>query len=171
MYRIVKNSSRTKNRENMSGSYRFLISQQLRALLLILFIGGASLAMAQADFRSDSSSVVDKLFVQQACWNNGDIDCFMETYWKSDSLKFIGKDGITYGWQATIDRYKSKYPDQSYMGTLSFNVLALEYLGSNTLMLVGKWDLKRTMGDVGGHFTLIWKRISGEWVIIADHTS
>jgi len=155
----------------MSGSYRFLISQQLRALLLILFIGGASLAMAQADFRSDSSSVVDKLFVQQACWNNGDIDCFMETYWKSDSLKFIGKDGITYGWQATIDRYKSKYPDQSYMGTLSFNVLALEYLGSNTLMLVGKWDLKRTMGDVGGHFTLIWKRISGEWVIIADHTS
>lgn len=155
----------------MSGSYRFLISQQLRAILLILFIGLASLAIAQTEFQVDSSSVVAKLFAQQACWNNGDIDCFMEAYWKSDSLKFIGKDGITYGWEATIDRYKSKYPDQSYMGSLSFNVLELEYLEANTLMLVGKWDLKRTMGDVGGHFTLIWKRISGEWVIVADHTS
>jgi hypothetical protein len=86
-------------------------------------------------------------------------------------LKFIGKDGITYGWQATLDRYKSKYPDQSYMGTLSFSVLELEYLGINTIMLVGKWDLKRAKGDVGGHFTLIWKLIRGEWIIIADHTS
>jgi hypothetical protein len=162
---------RTKNRENMWGCNRFLICQQVSAILVISCVGLSSITRAQSDLQSDSSAVVAKLFDQQACWNNGDIDCFMEAYWKSDSLKFIGKDGITYGWQATIDRYKSKYPDQSFMGSLSFNVLALEYLGSNTLMLVGKWDLKRTMGDVGGHFTLIWKRISGEWVIIADHTS
>ncbi|MBL4578307.1 MAG: nuclear transport factor 2 family protein, partial [Flavobacteriales bacterium] len=105
------------------------------------------------------------------CWNNGDLECFMETYWKSDSLKFIGKDGITYGWDATISRYKQKYPDKSHMGVLSFDVLEFEYLGRETIMLVGKWGLKRAMGDVGGHFTLIWRKMEGEWVIITDHTS
>jgi len=145
--------------------------EQMRTILLILCIGLTSITMAQSDFQSDSSKIVTKLFAQQACWNKGDIDCFMQTYWRSDSLKFIGKDGITYGWQATIDRYRKKYPDQSHMGALSFNVLEMEYLGPNTIMLVGKWDLIRAMGDIGGHFTLIWKRIADEWMIIVDHTS
>lgn len=124
-----------------------------------------------SNFVGDSTLIVEKLYTQQACWNNGDIDCFMQTYWKSDSLKFIGKDGITFGWQATIERYKHRYPDKSYMGVLSFEVLEMEYLSENSLMLVGKWGLKRDMGDVGGHFTLIWKRINGTWLIVTDHTS
>jgi len=39
-------------------------------------------------------------------WNNGNIAAFMETYWKSDSLMFVGKSGVTYGWQKTMDNYK-----------------------------------------------------------------
>ena len=95
----------------------------------------------------------------------------MNTYWKSDSLKFIGKDGITYGWQATIDRYKNKYPNKAHMGLLNFEVLVMEYLGDSSMMVVGKWGLKREMGDVGGHFTLIWKKIGSRWLIVTDHTS
>jgi len=57
------------------------------------------------------------------------------------------------------------------LGTLSFEVLEMESLGPNMMMLVGSWGLKREMGDVGGHFTLIWKRMSGAWVIVTDHTS
>ena len=128
-------------------------------------------SFAQSDFRSDSINIGAKLFDQQICWNNGDIDCFMNTYWKSDSLKFIGKDGITYGWQATIDRYKKKYPNKAHMGLLNFEVLVMEYLGDSSMMVVGKWGLKREMGDVGGHFTLIWKKIGSRWLIVTDHTS
>ena len=119
--------------------------EQIRTILLVLCMGLASVTSVQADFQSDSVKIVTKLFAQQVCWNRGDIDCFMQTYWRSDSLKFIGKDGITYGWQATIDRYRKKYPDQSRMGALSFQVLEIEYLGPNTIMLVGKWELKRAM--------------------------
>ena len=160
-----------KNTENYWGNRMNLKPARIQTILFVLCMGLTSITLAQSDFRSDSSKIVTKLFAQQVCWNKGDIDCFMQTYWRSDSLKFIGKDGITYGWQATIDRYRKKYPDQSYMGSLSFNVLEMEYLGPNTIMLVGKWDLIRAMGDVGGHFTLIWKRIADEWMIITDHTS
>jgi len=146
-------------------------TQKMRLLLLALTIHWMGMANAQSHFKSDSSIISEKLFIQRDCWNNGDLECFMETYWKSDSLKFIGKDGITYGWDATINRYKQKYPDKSHMGVLSFDVLEVEYLGRKTIMLVGKWGLKRAMGDVGGHFTLIWRKMEGEWVIITDHTS
>jgi len=146
-------------------------AKQIGGILLVLFALVRHASFAQSDFKSDSTHIVNKLFTQQTCWNKGDIDCFMETYWESDSLKFIGKDGITYGWKATLDRYKTKYPDKSHMGVLSFDVLELEYLGPETMMLVGRWGLKREMGDVGGYFTLIWKRMAGEWVIISDHTS
>ena len=143
----------------------------VRLFLLVISIHWIVISNAQPQFKSDSSTITQSLFIQRDCWNKGDIECFMDTYWKSDSLKFIGKDGITYGWDATISRYKKRYPDKAHMGTLSFEVLEVEYLGPKTMMLIGKWGLKREMGDVGGHFTLIWRRKAGKWVIVTDHSS
>jgi len=145
--------------------------KHVRFVLFVISIHWMAVSSAQNPFQSDSTTISKNLFIQRDCWNKGDIDCFMETYWKSDSLKFIGKDGITYGWDATNERYKKRYPDKSHLGTLSFEVLEMESLGPNMMMLVGSWGLKREMGDVGGHFTLIWKRMFGAWVIVTDHTS
>lgn len=111
------------------------------------------------------------LNLQVQCWNEGNIDCFMEGYWKSDSLMFIGKNGITHGWHNTFKNYKERYPDKSAMGELSFEILNKEILSENFVTVVGKWSLKRKMGDVDGYFTLILKKINGKWFIIKDHTS
>lgn len=62
------------------------------------------------------------LYQQQADWNKGDIDAFMEAYWKSEQLQFGGATGITRGWQATLDRYKKSYPDKATMGQLTFEI-------------------------------------------------
>ena len=108
---------------------------------------------------------------QQLAWNNGDIDAFMLGYWKSDSLQFIGKSGITMGWQATLDNYKKSYPNQSAMGKLTFNNLDCEVLGVDVHYIIGQWTLHRTTDTLQGHYTLLWKKISGEWVIVRDHSS
>ncbi len=111
---------------------------------------------------------------QEVAWNNGDIDAFMVAYWKSDSLKFIGKNGITYGWQNTLDNYKKSYPDKATMGILDFTILSIDQASPGTAIVVGKWFLKREKsekGDVGGYFTLIWKKTETHWVIVMDHTS
>ena len=55
---------------------------------------------------------------QQSAWNRGDLDGFMDGYLKSDSLMFIGKSGVTYGHGATLQRYKTSYPDKQTMGAL-----------------------------------------------------
>jgi ketosteroid isomerase-like protein len=108
---------------------------------------------------------------QVADWNNGNIDSFMQSYWQNDSLMFIGKNGITYGWTKTMENYKKGYPDTAAMGKLNFTVLQVKKIDVNNYFVVGKWYLTRSIGNVGGHFTLLWKKIKNKWLIVADHSS
>jgi ketosteroid isomerase-like protein len=108
--------------------------------------------------------------LQQTAWNNGDISGFMDHYWKHDSLKFIGSRGVTYGWQRTLENYQKGYPDKAAMGELTFTLVEVTELSQAAVFVIGKWDLKKEK-PAGGYFTLLWKKIKGKWVIVADHTS
>ncbi len=108
---------------------------------------------------------------QTTAWNSGDIAAFMSGYWKSDSLLFVGKSGITYGWQKTLDNYLKNYPNAATMGQLRFDIIQLKKLRGSTYFVLGKWFLERTVGDVGGHFTLILKKFKDGWKIVSDHSS
>ncbi len=119
----------------------------------------------------DIATVKALLFRQQADWNKGAIDDFMNGYWESDKLKFVGATGITYGYEATLKNYHKRYPDRATMGQLTFGVKSVEKLSRKVIMLVGTWDLDRESGPIGGYFTLMFKKIKGKWVIISDHTS
>lgn len=125
--------------------------------------------------QEDVKAIITKAMQdQEEAWNKGDLEAFMIPYWKSDSLKFIGKNGITYGWQNTLDNYKKSYPDKATMGILDFNILSIDQTSPSTAIVVGKWHLKRDKsdkGDVGGYFTLVWRRTETRWVIVMDHTS
>jgi ketosteroid isomerase-like protein len=108
---------------------------------------------------------------QTAAWNRGDITSFMNGYWENDSLMFIGKSGVTYGWTNTLNNYKKGYPDTAAMGQLAFTLIQVKKLSKEYYHVTGKWFLKRTAGDLGGHYTLLFRKIKGQWVIIADHSS
>lgn len=138
----------------------------LACFLMILFRLTLS-AQEDADFVTIRASLMQ----QQEDWNRGDIPAFMEVYWKSEKLQFIGANGITKGWQQTLDNYKRRYPDRDAMGQLTFGIVSIEKLSKNSVFLVGTWDLKRKSDTPGGYFVLIWKKINGKWVITADHTS
>ncbi len=119
----------------------------------------------------DEKHIRDILARQVDAWNRGNIDEFMIGYWESDSLMFIGKSGITYGYQNTLRNYKKGYSDTAQMGKLKFDILQVKQISDDAWFVVGKWFLKRSVGDVGGHYTLLFRRIRGQWVIVADHSS
>ncbi|WP_425390498.1 YybH family protein [Ekhidna sp.] len=119
----------------------------------------------------DERAIRDVLAQQEECWNAGDLECFMEGYWKSDQLVFIGSKGVTYGWQKTLDNYKKSYPDRAAMGQLTFELILLEPLSEDFWSVIGKWSLKRKNDNPQGHFTLIFRRLGDEWVIVSDHSS
>lgn len=117
------------------------------------------------------SKISELMTLQESCWNCGDLDCFMKPYLHSDSLMFVGKSGITYGWQETLDNYKKGYPTTEKMGHLNFTNIKIIPLSDSSCYVIGKWHLVRTIGDLEGHYTLLWRKIDGKWVIIADHSS
>ncbi|HEY8688719.1 MAG TPA: DUF4440 domain-containing protein [Chitinophagaceae bacterium] len=119
----------------------------------------------------DEIAIRKSLAQQTIAWNNGDIVKFMEPYWHSDSLMFIGKSGITYGWQKTLENYKKNYPDAAAMGKLDFTIIQTKKLSVLYYSVVGKWHLARAAGDISGYFTLLFKKIKNAWVIISDHSS
>jgi len=108
---------------------------------------------------------------QTAAWNKGDLVSFMAGYWNNDSLVFIGKSGPTYGYKNTLANYKKSYPDTSYMGKLNFDIVSIKPLSKNHFFVIGKWFLKRTVGDVNGIYTLVFKKTKTGWKIISDHSS
>jgi len=120
----------------------------------------------------DRQTILGILDRQTLAWNRGNVTEFMRGYWESDSLLYIGKTGVRKGYRTTLENYKKNYPDRATMGTLAFTILKLEFLGENAAFVVGRWHLTRPeKGDVGGHFSLTWRKMGGEWVIVADHSS
>ena len=119
----------------------------------------------------DEKLIRQLLTVQTQAWNKGDIEGFMQTYWKNDSLMFIGSNGVNWGWKTTLDHYKKAYPDTAAMGKLSFDIILVKQLSPEYYFVVGKWMLNRSIGDLSGHYNLLMRKIKGRWFIVSDHSS
>lgn len=116
---------------------------------------------------SELAAIMDK---QSAAWNRGDIAEFMKPYWRDDRMTFSSGGTTERGWEPTYQRYKKKYPDQATMGKLVFGNLESQELGSDVILMLGTWKLERA-DPAQGNFSLVWKRIDGQWVIVHDHSS
>lgn len=120
---------------------------------------------------SDKEEIMTTFIETQDAWNTGNLEGFMKGYWKSEKLVFTGVGGPTYGYNATLLRYKQSYPDTETMGMLKFTVKDLYKIDSKTVIMIGKYYLSRSIGDMVGHYTLVWQRIDNNWLIISDHSS
>jgi len=138
---------------------------------LVLTLSLSSLLGSQSSSRErDIRGVLE---AQQAAWNRGDVEGFMSGYEASDATTFVGAS-ITRGYQKVLENYKRRYPTKEKMGRLTFSDLEVKPLGAEYASVIGKWHLARSAdagGDVGGIFTLLFRKSAGGWKIILDHTS
>ncbi len=139
--------------------------------IVFLVLLSFSLSFESYSQVGDEKEILQLLNDQVNNWNRGNIDEFMHGYWESDSLMFIGSNGVTYGYTNTLNNYKKNYKDTAHMGQLKFTILQVKRISADAYFVVGKWFLKRSVGDVGGHYTLLFRKIKGKWVIVADHSS
>jgi ketosteroid isomerase-like protein len=143
----------------------------MRSLVIIIALIAVSAVNPLRAQDPEVTRIKALMDAQLKAWNAGNLAGFMDTYWKSDSLLFIGKKGLTYGWQATLDNYRKSYPGKEGMGTLSFQLLEFKQLAADAYFVIGKWNLERSIGDLSGHFSILLRKIGGEWKIVADHSS
>lgn len=137
-----------------------------------LLLGCATTRPSATSAAAARQAIAQVLRTQTAAWNRGDVPGFMQGYWQNDSLVFIGKSGLTYGWQRTLDNYRRSYPSAEAMGQLDFSTLRIQPLGPDAAHVTGRWHLARpSQGDLQGHFLLVFRRLNGQWVVVADHSS
>jgi uncharacterized protein (TIGR02246 family) len=129
-----------------------------------------SLGAQSADVEGAVRAVLE---AQQEAWNRGDVEGFMAGYEASDSTTFVGAT-ITRGYQQVLDGYHRRYPTKEKMGQLTFSEIEVKALGTEYASVIGRWHLTRPAaagGDIGGIFTLLFRKTAGGWKIILDHTS
>jgi uncharacterized protein (TIGR02246 family) len=143
----------------------------LAALSAISALILGRLSLPQAEITPDSAAISSVLSAQVAAWNRGDVDAFLEGYWRSPQVSFGGASGFTKGWDSVRDHYKKSYADRAAMGILDFSGLEFRFLGPDAALVLGHWHLKREKGDIGGVFSLVWQRFPEGWRIVHDHTS
>ena len=152
--------------------------KQIFALLLLALLTTGCISV-RADINNDSNAtftddhsaeagirlVMEK---QEVAWNNHDLVGFMQGYCKSDALKFYGPNGLTLGWDNTLARYEKGYPTKAESGTLNFVINDITRIEGDNYWVMGEYHLKRDVGDADGVFIIIFKKIDGDWKIIAD---
>lgn len=143
--------------------------------LIILLLTVTIIAQNKKDLgpyysAKDEKEILKVMDNQVKAWNNGNMEGYMYGYWNSDSLRFVAKAGVQYGWNLTLDMYKKNYNDKEGMGKLSLKAEALEFMNKNVVFMIGRWQVEGKK-NAGGHYTQIWKKIKGKWLITVDHTS
>ena len=138
-----------------------------RALLLILLIALFS-CQSQTSEADDEQAILNVMKLQEEAWSKNDLEGFMEGYWKNDSLKFYGSSGLKKGWYQTLENYKKGYPSKEHSGTLSFKINDISKIDDGSYWVMGEYFLKRSVGDAQGVFLIVFKKIKGEWKIVAD---
>ncbi|MGB7209159.1 MAG: DUF4440 domain-containing protein [Pyrinomonadaceae bacterium] len=143
----------------------------LNLLLLILMLAAGCLGQNGKEITKATNDIVSVMNKQAADWNRGDIDAFMKGYWNSEKLVFASGDGVTRGWQPTLDRYKKSYDSRAKMGTLTFSDLEVNVISKDAAVVLGSWSLAREKDNPHGKFTLIFRKFKDGWRIVHDHTS
>lgn len=117
---------------------------------------------------ADIIAIKEIMTAQETAWNNYDLEGFMAGYWQDDKLKFYGSNGLTKGWHNTLANYKKSYASPSDSGKLRFIVNDISKIETDNYWVMGEYHLERPIGDANGVFMIIFKKIDGQWKIIAD---
>lgn len=143
--------------------------QMNKYIFILIFLMNYSSVFGQ---NKEKNAIFQIMSEQEKAWNNGNLEKFMDGYWKNDSLQFIGKNGITYGWKNTLQNYQKNYATPEARGKLTFSILHFQFINKKNAFMIGKWTIQRQDNSIlQGHFTLVWRKIDKFWKIIADHSS
>ena len=145
---------------------------RLWSACVVLCVATACTA-SQPSAGNDVAEVKAVWATQMAAWNRGDLEGFMEGYWKSPDVVFFGNGSETRGWQPTLDRYRASYQGQGkHMGTLDFPQLEFKSLGPGAVLARGRWRLKMPEGQEStGMTSVTFQKLPEGWRIVHDHSS
>lgn len=141
------------------------------ALILAAACATPAASPGAAEQARETAQILALLEAQDEAWNRGDIDGFMAGYWQSEDLRFASGGEVARGYAGTLARYKQRYSSRELMGTLSTTDHEITILSPNAAIAHGRWQLTRDKDSPWGLYTLVLRKIGGDWVIVSDTTT
>jgi|SRR5579862_3438151 len=151
-----------------------MLKSRIRIALCLLTLLVPACIVTQEPAANDEQIVQEVRAVmqaQQAAWNRGDVEAFMEGYDRAETTTFVSGDQLITGWQTVLDRYKKQYSSREQMGMLAFADLTIKPMTPVLALADGRWQLTRAADAPHGRFTLLFRRIANNWRIIHDTTT
>ncbi len=140
----------------------------MKKILLLLLLVPMICFSQEREWSKEEQEILAVIEKQRQDWNDFDLEGFMEGYWKSEELRFYGKNGVTNGWNSTLERYKKAYPTKEHTGQLKFVINEISRIEKNSYYVMGEFHLERSVGNANGIFMILFRKIDGQWKIIAD---
>lgn len=147
------------------------IAAALSGALFLVLAACATPGISPAQEASEEAAILSLLQAQDVAWNKGDIEGFMAGYWRAPGLRFASGGNITRGWDQTLARYKARYGTGAEMGTLTTSDHEIELLSPDAAIAHGKWQLDWQGKQPWGLYTLVLRKVDGEWRIVSDTTT
>ncbi|MGH1421125.1 MAG: YybH family protein [Hyphomonas sp.] len=133
--------------------------------------GPAPISSGQTAKQSEVGQIEALLIAQDKAWNVGDIDAFMDGYWDSPELRFASGGTVTRGWDETNRRYHARYNTPEKMGRLTTSDYEIALMAPDVAVAHGRWRLDVANDAPSGLYTLILRKIDGQWKITSDTTT
>lgn len=141
------------------------------ALLLAAACATAPAPLTEEHKAAEAATITALLEAQDVAWNKGDIEGFMAGYWESPDLRFASGGKVTRGFDQTLTRYKTTYATPELMGTLETSDHEIVLLAPDAAIAHGRWKLTRAGDTPSGLYTLVLRKIGGDWKIVSDTTT
>ncbi|WP_264553201.1 YybH family protein [Flavobacterium sp. N2038] len=117
-----------------------------------------------------SQQVLERLKAQQTCWNNGDLEGYLNFYAPVDSVRMIYSGGVVYGKNNITDFYKKYWPKER-MGKLTMTDFVIEPLSKKDAFVNAKFSVEAPNGkNSSGQFSGIMRKIKDVWYLYVDHS-
>jgi len=113
----------------------------MRHLKLLFFASLLMLSFKGICQDKISQQVLDRLKAQQACWNNGDLEGYLDFYAPVDSVRMIYTAGVVYGKNNIADFYKKYWPKER-MGKLTMTDFVVEPLSKKDAFVSAKFSVE-----------------------------
>ena len=148
-----------------------LIAGMASVIVVAGTVTGAVAAEPAAQTQAAVQAILD---ATAGAWNAGDLDRFMTSYEPAPTTTYVNASRFVVGYDAIRAMYAGPFSGGgAAMGRLSLEIIDFRQLGDDHAYVVGRFHLHRDAahgGDVSGPTTLLFKRSSAGWRIIADHS-
>jgi ketosteroid isomerase-like protein len=155
--------------------YRRFSRSVLIGLVILAAVSSTS-ALEQGQLKTASQEELDVIKVllkQEAAWDRGDIDGFLEGYKDSPDTLFIN-NLIQRGFAGMKADYHRNYPTRETMGQLTFSELEVHPIDDKVAVCIGKYKIERSKkngGNAESLFSMVFEKTEAGWKIVVAHTT